>query len=310
MKRSFHLCLSAHNEVMFRDGEDYDRGFNTFALALYRTNSTGLVESFMSNHVHFLIQSESPEDFMGAFRMPYAKYFNHKYSRSGKLGEIKHFTLEIKGLHHHLAAMSYILRNALHHGIAPIPYAYPHSSANVIFQKDMGKSPTSDLIPKESFYRHIGRRVPFPDSYKMSRSGIFLRESVLDIPQVENMFMTPRTFDYYMSRKTSEDWINEQRKDGDDSPPITLEAIESQTHMSNSKQMLINEGGRLDYKRITDIELCSEIDKIVQHEFDKPSVYSLSAIEKRDIGDLMRKLYYPSNEQLSRCLAIDYQPDI
>ena len=144
----------------------------------------------------------------------------------------------------------------------------------------------------------------------MSRSGIFLRESVLDIPQVENMFMTPRTFDYYMSRKTSEDWINEQRKDGDDSPPITLEAIESQTHMSNSKQMLINEGGRLDYKRITDIELCSEIDKIVQHEFDKPSVYSLSPIEKRDIGDLMRKLYYPSNEQLSRCLAIDYQPDI
>ena len=25
MKRSFHLCLSAHNEVMFRDQEDYDR---------------------------------------------------------------------------------------------------------------------------------------------------------------------------------------------------------------------------------------------------------------------------------------------
>lgn len=304
MKRSFHLCLSAHNEVMFRDEEDYIRGFNTFALALFRTNSTGLVESFMSNHVHFLIQSESPEDFMGAFRMPYSKYFNHKYSRSGKLGEAKHFTLEIRGLHHHLAAMSYILRNALHHGVAPIPYAYPYSSANVIFQKEMGKSPISDLLPKKAFYRHIGRRFSFPDSYKMSKSGLFLRESVLDIPQVENMFMTPRTFDYYMSRRTSEDWIKEQSKDGDNIPPITLDSIESQTYLSNSKQMLVNEGGRLDYRKISDIELCSEIDRSVQNDFGKDSVYTLSPAEKRKIYDLMQKRYYPSSEQLNRCLAI------
>ena len=243
---------------------------------------------------------------MGAFRMPYAKYFNHKYSRSGKLGESKHFSLEIKGIHHHLVAISYILRNALHHGVAPIPYAYPHSSANVIFQKDMGKSPISDLLPRESFYRYIGRRLQCPDSYKMSTSGLFLRESVLDIPQVENMFMTPRTFDYYMSRRTSEDWINEQSKDGNDSPPITLDSIESQTYMSNSKQMLINEGGRLDYKKITDIELCTEIDRIIQNDFGKQSVYLLSPAEKRDISDLMRKLYYPSSEQLDRCLAVDY----
>lgn len=310
MKRSFHLCLSAHNEVMFRDQEDYDRGFNTFALALYKTNSTGLVESFMSNHVHFLIQGESPEEFMGAFRMPYAKYFNHKYQRSGKLGEPHHFTLEIKGLHHHLAAMSYILRNALHHGIAAIPYAYPHSSANVIFQKEMGKSPTTDILPKASFYRHIGRRAQVPDSYKMSKSGLFLRESVLDIPQVENMFMTPRTFDYYMSRKTSEDWINEQSKDGNDTPPITLDTIESHTYMNNSKQMIVNEGGRLNYRKITDIELCSEIDKAVQYDFGKPSIYSLSLAEKKDISDLMIKLFHPSSEQLCRCLAIDYQSDV
>ena len=241
---------------------------------------------------------------MGAFRMPYSKYFNHKYSRSGKLGEAKHFTLEIRGLHHHLAAMSYILRNALHHGVAPIPYAYPYSSANVIFQKEMGKSPTSDLLPKKAFYRHIGRRFSFPDSYKMSKSGLFLRESVLDIPQVENIFMTPRTFDYYMSRRTSEDWIKEQSKDGDNIPPITLDSIESQTYLSNSKQMLVNEGGRLDYRKISDIELCSEIDRSVQNDFGKDSVYTLSPAEKRKIYDLMQKRYYPSSEQLNRCLAI------
>ena len=50
MKKTYHLCLSAGDEIMFRDLEDYNRGFNCFALALYKTGSTGLVESFMSTH--------------------------------------------------------------------------------------------------------------------------------------------------------------------------------------------------------------------------------------------------------------------
>ena len=139
MKRTYHLCLSAGNEIMFRDLEDYNRGFNCFAIALHETGSTGLVESFMSNHCHLMIQTEDPKDFMYDMRRRYSRYFNSKYHRSGILGEKHHFQLEISGLHHHLAAMSYTLRNPLHHGVAPIPYAYPHSSANAIFQKEMGK---------------------------------------------------------------------------------------------------------------------------------------------------------------------------
>ena len=37
MKKTYHLCLSAGDEVMFRDQEDYNRGFNCFALALHKT---------------------------------------------------------------------------------------------------------------------------------------------------------------------------------------------------------------------------------------------------------------------------------
>lgn len=304
MKRSFHICLSSDDEVMFRDEEDYDRGFNYFALALHKTNSTGLVESFMSTHVHLLAQCEYPEGLIGAFRMPYTKYFNHKYGRMGRLGEMKCFVLEINGLHHHLAAISYILRNALHHGVVSIPYAYPHSSVNVIFQKEMGKRPIEDLISPSSYYRHIGRRADFPDSYKMGRSGLFLRESVLDIPQVENMFATPRAFDYYMSRKTSEDWVKEQSKDNNGMHPITLETIESNVSMNPVDQMLVNESGRGNYRRITDIELCGIIDKIVREDFGKPSVYFLSPEEKISIANRLHKIHYPTNAQLQRCLVM------
>ena len=79
MKKTYHLCLSAGEEAMFRDTEDYNRGFNCFALALHKADSTGLVESFMSTHTHQVIQTSSPRDFMISFRRSYAKYFNHKY---------------------------------------------------------------------------------------------------------------------------------------------------------------------------------------------------------------------------------------
>ena len=97
MKKTYHLCLSAGDEVMFRDLEDYHRGFNCFALALYKTDSTGLVESIMSTHVHQLVQTHDPDAFMFCFRNPYSKYFNRKYGRSGRLGEGKHFSMQVVG---------------------------------------------------------------------------------------------------------------------------------------------------------------------------------------------------------------------
>ena len=93
MKKTYHLCLSAGEEVMFRDLEDYNRGFNCFALALHRTGSTGLVESFMSTHTHLVVQTDTPKELMHCFRHPYSIYFNNKYMRMGRLGEKTHFTM-------------------------------------------------------------------------------------------------------------------------------------------------------------------------------------------------------------------------
>lgn len=304
MKKSYHLCLSAGDEIMFRDLEDYRRCFNCFAIALYKTGSTGLVEAFMSNHFHLMIQTEDPKEFMYNMRQPYSKYFNQKYGRNGALGEKEHFQLEIRGLHHHLAAMSYILRNPLHHGIAPIPYAYPHSSVNVIFQHEMGKSNTDILIPEKSYYKHIGRRAAYPDTYKMNDKGMFLRESVLDIVQVENMFATPRSFDYYMGRKTSEDWHKEQSKDNIDNPPVKLEAIEYGVNSHSLERMLINENGRCDYRKMSDIDVCTVVDHQILPSIGKSSVYQLTSKEKEGIAEILFKTYHIGSDMIRRCLVM------
>ena len=304
MKKTYHLCLSAGDEVMFRDLEDYHRGFNCFACALYKTDSTGLVESFMSTHTHQLVQTSCQEEFMYAFRQSYTMYFNHKYHRKGHLGEKHHFATEISGYHHTIAAASYTLRNALHHGVAPIPYAYPHCSANAIFSKEMGKMHGEPLLPKSSYYKHIGRRSEYPDSYEMTESGVFTRESVLDIPQIEALYGTPRAFNFYMSRKTSEEWEAEQQKDANNSASINLEIIEKGVGVNGTTQMLAFENGKSDYRKISDIELCTELDALASTRFGRHSVYELSLKEKNEIAEYLYRTRHLSESQIRRCLIL------
>ena len=303
MKKTYHLCLSAGEEVLFRDLEDYNRGFNCFAIALYKTVSSGLVESFMSTHSHQLVQTEAPTDLMYFFRMSYSMYFNRKYHRSGKLGEKNHFTMEVVGYHHILAASSYVLRNGLHHGISPIPYAYPHCSANAIFMKEMGKSPCQRLIDPRHYRRFIGKNAEYPASYKMNESGVFLRESVLDIPQVENLFVTPRAFNWYMSRKSSEEWEAEQGKDKNGKAPINIATIESGVITESTEKMLIYENGKTDYRRPSDIDICTEIDRNILPKYGKTSVYMLTRQEKQQIAEHLYRNLHIGERQIRRCLV-------
>ena len=304
MKKTFHLCLSAGDEVMFRDLEDYHRGFNCFALALYKTGSTGLVEAFMSTHTHQLVQTCDPRGFMYAFRQSYSTYFNHKYQREGRLAEENHFPIEIIGHHHTIAAASYALRNAVHHGIAPTPYAYPHCSANAIFRKEMGKFIQYPILPQKSYYRYIGKDAEYPDNYKMSASGVFLRESVLDIPQMEAHFGTPRAFNFYMTRKSSEEWEAEQQKDANGLPPVNLISIERGVSLQSADQMHFFEAGKTDYRKASDMELCTELDMLSRNRYGKHSVYQLSLKEKQEIAEQLYRRRHLSEAQIRRCLVL------
>lgn len=304
MKKTYHLCLSAGEEVIFRDIEDYNRGFNCFALALFNTDSVGLVESEMSTHYHQLVQTADPNECMHCFRLSYSMYFNRKYHRSGKLGEKHHYTMEVVGYNHMIAAMSYVLRNPLHHGVAPIPYAYPYSTVNSIFMKDMGKMPYGEILSRRYYHRFTNRASQIPDNYVMSESGVFLRESVLDIPQVENLFVTPRAFNWYMTRKSSEEWESEQVKDNNNLPPINLSLIERGINMNADAEMLVNENGKSNYRRPSDIDICSMIDNNILPKYKKSSVYQLSRQEKQEIAEQLYRTLHINENQIRRCLVL------
>ena len=87
MQKPFHFCFSSPGEVLFRDEEDHIYYFNAYAQALFATGSKSMADCEMSNHCHHVILSERPARAAAILRISYTKYYNHKYFRSGPLGE-------------------------------------------------------------------------------------------------------------------------------------------------------------------------------------------------------------------------------
>lgn len=302
MKHLYHFSISSGNEVMYRSEDDYIRAFNCFAIALYRTDSKALAEAFMTNHLHACVETADIKGVIFQYRAMYSRYFNHKYHRRGPLGERHPFVLDIVGVYHRLAALSYTLRNPLHHGIAATPFAYDHSSANAIFRKELGKPDITDLLSRNKYYRYLPDKAEIPSHYRMSANGILLRESVLDIPQAEYFYNTPRNYLFYMNRLSGEEWDKEQSKDNHS--PITLNDIEKSTGLQAISSMLRNEHGRENYRIPSDTEICQIIDHEYLPQLGVQSVYQLSERQKQQIGnDLIRK-FHINRAKAARCLIM------
>ena len=306
MKKMFHLCISSSDEVMFRCQEDYLRAFNYFALASYSTGTLLLCDAIMSNHIHSCVISSRLEEMAAEFKYSYSRYFNSRYHRRGGLGEKKPFILEVEGARHILAALSYTLRNPFHHGVAGTPFGYEHSSANIFFQKELGKVPMFCGSAPKSKYNLLPSRAVYPTHFKFDSRGMFTRESVMEVSQVELMYGSARNYLFYMNRLSGEKWENEQKEDRDTSMEVVkLETIEMCFPVQNYSAMLMNEKKRWDSKQIRDIELCEEIDNVLVPRLNRRSVYTLTQSEKDKIANYLYARHI-SESQIRRCLCYSY----
>lgn len=86
--------------------------------------------------------------------------------------------------------------------------------------------------------------------------------------------------------------------------PINLQCIEKGIEMNNLNDMIIFENGKADYRKISDIDLCTELNNISRFRFNRHSVYQMTESEKTKISN---ELYYErhlSRSQIERCLAM------
>ena len=304
MKKTYHLCLSSEGEAMFRSREDFIRGINCLCIGAHNTGAILLAYVFMSNHVHIIVRTANPEKLMMKFRYAYNKYFNAKYSRTGRLGEKKFFKIELVGLYHLLTAVAYVLRNPVHHGVCATPFGYEFSSIRGMFKKEFGWQNSCNILPSKSAYRFLPCRSVLPEGFLMNSEGMILPETVIDSQDIEHQFSTARSFLYYMNRLSGEEWIREQQQDQTDQPAITLESIEEGVQFHDINTMLRNEYGRANYAAMTDIMLCHEIDNVLIPSYGLSSLYQMKIEQRENIAELIKRKYHVPASQARRCLAI------
>ena len=309
----YHLCLSSHDEVMYRTEADYIYGFNCFGVACLETESDALCDSILSTHSHLGARSSDPKYLMFRSRNSYSRYFNCKYRRRGKLGEKNYYLTEINGAKHQIAAFSYILRQGLHHGICDTPFGYRYCSINSYFRKDMGKDSQPSLIADCHRSRSLPHNIKVPAKYRMDKSGLLLREDILDISYIENLYVSPRNFLYHMNRKSGEEWIKEQIEEDPLSEAITLAGIEKGIDDYSLQKMLQNENGRRNPYIMTDLELCHIIDTDYVHRYSKipeATIYDLSPSQRVNLGnklysDLKTKQMTRKSGEIAKTASID-----
>ena len=280
--KNYHFCISGGSEILFRSEEDYIRAFNTLAITVARTGGKLAADAIMSTHIHVCVRTDDIKSIISQFWRSYTRYFNYKYHRKGALGGTP-YIVEIEGFYHWLTAICYVLRNPVHHGVAPTPFAYRHCSANAIFRKETGKDDVLECLSRKSYYRFLPKGQTCPLKYVMDASGLIKRETVLDLADIEHRFVTPRAFLFYMNRLSGEEWRREQEKDNAAAAPVSLEMIERNSTSQTISEMLSHEHGRSDYRVVTDIELCEFIDTQILPKYGFASVYELPSHLKQTL---------------------------
>lgn len=319
MRKVCHISFSSHQEVLCRCEDDLNYLFNCFAIACMETESRALADTEMTTHAHFGTLTDNPDEVFRRIRYSYTRYFNFKYGRRGSIGENKPFVLSTEGIQHTQVMISYVLRQALHHGLSDTPFGYPYGSVNVIFKKALGKNIEPKLLSERQWYKYLPKtQRKFPENYRMDENGLLFREDVIDTSYVEEIYISPRTFLYHMNRYSNDNWKIEQEKDGNGLKPISMIDIEPPCFHSDIPSFLINESSRSFRPGISDLELCWIIDNSLIPTMARPSIYSLSDSEKNNIGN---QIYFdikngktskiighnaglPDLKQIKRCLNI------
>ena len=295
MRKTYHLCFSSHEEVLYRTEADLIMGFNCLAETALITESRLLADGFMSTHWHTIVQTDNPVYFARRNRYAYTRYFNALHERTGRFGEKMAYITEIEGVVRLVTALNYVNRQGLHHGLSTTPFAYPHCSANAFFRKELGKTPLDmiRLMPHDLRHRYLTRNVTIPDCYRMDERGLLFREDILDTSYVEQIYITPRNFLFQMNKVTDERTEEDQKKEKSETPIITLDLIEQGTPDFDRRRLLLNEQGRVNNNWMTDMDLCRLIDNWyvprIKGVKEGSSLYGLSASERGSIYETIRQ---------------------
>ncbi len=307
MKRLMHLCFTSKQEVLCRCERDYQMMVSRIAHSAVCNDCNIWAYAVMSNHVHIILQTSKPSQFIRTLRSSYNQSFNYLYHRNGALGDANFFKLELDGPQHIVDAITYVLQNPWHHKVATNPLDYAFSSMYLYFRKENAvlsslKNPEADISKSN---RMVNRRATILSTLSYEGSGMVHPSSFVEVKMVENLFGSYNAFQYLVHRKNYKEWENEQKKDNKITPSVTMHSMEP---ILDSKELSIAETFNSKWMKETwmsDLDICTLIDRTYVPKFQKESYVGLSIWEREQIASeiLSKHRHSTSIEQIKRCLG-------
>ena len=192
MKQLYHLSISCHSEALFRDPEDIRCITNILALTAFACRIEIWVDALMGTHLHLIVFGEEEQVICLARRLKQhiTKYHRGRHRGRGPLFDPPVFFLRLEGPNHVLAAISYVLRNGMHHAQSATPFGYGPCSANDLFREDLGKITDGKRITSRAeIASWLPRFSEFPDRFAMDGHGMLLRDSFEELRRACHAFL-------------------------------------------------------------------------------------------------------------------------
>lgn len=207
--RFYHVYIKGlEKNLIFKDRHDYITGMNYVAICSFRTGSSILAFTLMSNHFHFIIYGTEDEakSFIVLYKRNVSRYLSGKYDTVHLLRHVKTDCKLIENTGDALkTAIAYVLRNHIKAGINQTIQGYEWSSGYCYFAgTDLleGCSSLSSLC-SEKYRRIMHSKIRLDNRYLLNSKGYVEPASYVCIDFVESCFGRVQSFDYFIYKAGS-----------------------------------------------------------------------------------------------------------
>ncbi len=276
----YHICTKGRNDnIIFRDDEDYVAAMNYIAISCVERKMNLLAFCVMSNHLHFVIQSDylTAKKFIAIVKRRCSLRLGKRYGEKCIFSTKRHpnSIIKISDAEYLKSAIAYVLRNPLKH-VGLFIWAYPWSSIEAYFNgKLYSETQLNDNSKRKNSKLLHSHFEAANTSLTINHAGYIPPKGFVDFKQVESIFKTPRAMLYSLN------------KDRD---------AELEISMSSWKSV------------ISDSEILTKLPDILRNNFGVTSIDMLQIEQRLSLVETLRKLFHSSPKQIARILRI--RPEI
>lgn len=277
MKSYYHVCsLGLEKNILFSDDQDFVTGVNDIAISLLKFDIKLICYCLMSNHFHFILHGEKHVccDFANEYKRRCGIRLRINKMEVNALHNLIITVNEINNSDYLENAIAYVLRNPLAAKINIMPYHYRWSSADIYFRgPSQSKGDLVNDLPERKRYRILKTRIDLPSHYMVDDKGMILPECFVDKELTERIFRHPSRLMLLLAKRIESD-------------------IEQKFGIAE----------RISF---SDSELKTLVNELIHNEFGVSGLSSLTARQKIELCNMMRKNFNASIKQISRIVRID-----